>query len=45
MHHCIVILTIGILGVVKSQANDNPFGCSGDACVAKLGEYELQQTV
>ena len=45
MQRCIVILTIGILGVVKSQANNNPFGCSGDTCVAKLGEYELQQTV
>ena len=45
MSRSIVILTIGILGIVDTQANDNPFGYSGDTCIAKLGEYELQQTV
>jgi hypothetical protein len=33
------------LCVPQAWANDNPFGCSSDACVAKHGEYELQQSV
>jgi len=40
-----LLMTSLLAASAVAYANDNPFGCSSDACVAKHGEYELQQSV
>jgi hypothetical protein len=45
MKRRLLLLFSAALGVASAEANDNPFGCSGDACAAKHGEFELQQSV
>lgn len=45
MRPAVLLLLTAALCLPRAWANDNPFGCSSDACVAKHGEYELQQSV
>jgi hypothetical protein len=44
MRHAFLFLISALSVAADSRANENPFGCSGDACVSKLGEFELQQS-
>jgi hypothetical protein len=45
MHRFALLLLTAALCVPQAWANDNPFGCSGDACAAKHGEFEAQQSI